>query len=141
MQNIRISISTDKTSYLFFSFFFILDCSDPPSFSGVTTNFTTTTHGSTAAYSCDVGYVEDSGDVSISCDAGVWTGTPLQCTTASNKIFHLTTRHGKSIASLYIYCCIYIMQTDSQVFVGSDKVSFKYNFVLLCFKESRKCLD
>lgn len=46
---------------------------------GVLFNFTSVTHGSTVQYDCDDGYEIQSGNTSLYCDAGNWTGEALAC--------------------------------------------------------------
>ena len=86
------------------------DCLTPPTSSGVTSNFTTTTHGSTVEYSCSYGYEVVGGDTSLECDSSVWRGTGMTCSLNGKKLriseihrARQSMRGGKTIyTSLYV---------------------------------------
>ena len=65
---------------------FVSDCNAPPTSYGVTSNFTTTTHGSSVEYSCNYGYETIGGYTILECDSGVWIGTPLTCSLIGKKL-------------------------------------------------------
>ena len=65
---------------------FVSDCNAPPTSYGVTSNFTTTTHGSSVEYSCSYGYETMGGYTILECDSGVWLDTPLTCSLIGKKL-------------------------------------------------------
>lgn len=60
------------------------DCASPPSTPGASVSYNSTSYGSTATYTCDDGFMETGGDVSVSCDTEDWIGTPLTCSLVGN---------------------------------------------------------
>ena len=64
--------------YMFYNYS-VTDCGDPPSISHGEVTFSSTTFGSTAIYSCNVGYELDE-ESTLTCEAGgQWSGTVPEC--------------------------------------------------------------
>ena len=85
LSNILI-VLLNFTSDSYAVYAFVSDCNTPPTSPGVTSNFTTTTHGSSVEYSCNYGYEAAGGETILECDSGVWIGTLLTCSLIGKKL-------------------------------------------------------
>ena len=70
----------------------VLDCGNPPSTTNGMVDFTTTTFGSVANYTCDEGFMLDTGGENFvrtctdSSGSGVWSMTTPTCASKSVKM-------------------------------------------------------
>ena len=64
---------------LFVCIIVFTDCQTPPVLTDATADYNSTSQGSSVVYTCNTGYEYQSGNTSLECTVGVWTGTLLTC--------------------------------------------------------------